>query len=272
MRQTFSNRFLASAAIFAILGGLFFWSYTGSSASAEVIPTTAVPRNTTTVVTTPPPTCPTGPLQGQPAPAGNIGDCPKEGPYIPSQSAESIKSISVTAWGTKVVNNSQTLSLQARGTEPGDTPQTVQVNFDLCALKDITINDTDSLGSDQITLDTLQAAEDGLLDGKDATGASEDYSPSKVLIIDNTPMVNRILTENSKPGDLVYGDAGDLVSVLRKDTCTTASVEVKRSDRNDMVFGFVGWTIPQGEFRVAGGVTQLGEQGPSTIRYLYEIN
>ncbi len=187
--------------------------------------------------------------------------------------AEIIKTIEVTGWGTKVINEGQSLSLQARDTEPGDQPETVQVNFDLCALKDTAISDQDSMGSGDITVDSIKFPEDGLLDGKRGEDDySEDYSSPRVIIVDNTPMVNKILNDNSVPGDPVYGEAGDLVSVLRKGTCTTASVEVKRTDRDKLAFGFVYWTIPFGEFRVGGGVTQLAEQGPTTVRYFFEIN
>lgn len=233
--------------VIAIVAGLGFvalgWS--GNSASAEVAPKPAPPVTSTTFPEVPNTTTPPPP---------------------------DIRTIQVTAWGTKVINQAKSLSLQARGTEPGDTPETVQVNFDLCALKDTAISDTESMGSYDITVDTLRFPEDGILDSNDPSGGYEDYSLPGAIIVDNTPMVNQILTENSKPGDPVYGEAGDLVSVLRKGTCTTASVEVKRSDRNKMVFGFIYWTIPFGELRIGGGVTQLGEDGPATIRYLYEIN
>jgi hypothetical protein len=192
---------------------------------------------------------------------------------LPQEEPEpDIRTIPVTAWGTKVINETNTLSLQARNTEPGDLPETVQVNFDLCALVDTAISDTKDGWTYDITVDVIRTPEDELLDGEDATGGYEEYSLPSVIIVDNTPMVNQVLAENSTPDDSIYGDAGDLVSVLRKGTCTTASVEVKRADRDELVFGFLYWTMPFGEFRIGGGVTQLGEQGPTTIRYLYENN
>lgn len=194
-------------------------------------------------------------------------------PEQPTETAPSpdIRTIPVTTWGTKVVNDKGTLSLQARNTEPGDLPETVQVNFDLCALVDVVIADQDT-GDYDTTIGTIRFPEDGILDGKDDKGGYEQYSLPAVVIVDNTPMVNQVIAEPTNPGDAIQGEVGDLMPVLRKGTCTTASLEVKKDDRSKMAVGFLYWTDPFGEFRIGGGVTQLAKQGPASVSYEYEIN
>jgi hypothetical protein len=176
-----------------------------------------------------------------------------------------IRPLPITAWGSEVTKTDGTLTLQVRGTEAGDLPSTVQVNFDLCAKKDVVIDDTGYGGP---FVSVLRIPSDGVIMDDDYN----DYGVSSVIIVDNTPMVTVELTETSKPGDPLYGDAGDLLPVLRKGTCTTTSVEVREADRDNLIFGFAYVTIPFGEFRVDGGFTRLSEGGASQISWEYWEN
>lgn len=252
--------------VVAVVAGLLFVnSLPVSSASAQGNPPPPAPPHFV---------CPAGSAQGKPAPGNNPAKCPKEPPTttIPYNTSTTttppkpdIRPLPVAAWGSEVTKADGTLTLRATGTEAGDLPATIQVNFDLCAKQDVVIDDT-GYGGPFVTV--LHIPTDGVIMNDDY----DDLGVPAVVIVDNTPMVNRLLTENSKPGDSVEGAAGDLLPVLRKGTCTTTSVEVKRADRNNLIFGFAYTTDPFGEFRVDGGFTRLSEGGPTQISWEYWQN
>lgn len=210
------------------------------------------PADSTTTTTELPPTTvvtDTAPLPPQ------VGDGHTEGDLI---------TLEVATWGETIASQDSPLSLRAIGHQPGDQPDTTEINLELCAGEETPLPD-----GEHDTLDVIMLPDDGVINNAydtpdyDKTESSLTY-PAHTITVDNTP--TKVVTGQMGPDPR-------LVQVLPAGVCTPVLVQVFTADLDKLVIGFAYTTVPFGEWRPNGGFTRLANGAPATsFQFTWYVN